>query len=122
VVVHLLLPIEYFNKTIGFDSQGRIINNNKMINTIESTLDSDQRVISFLDCGGLEKYNNIILQSFLFYSPQHIILVLNGNISEKEVNDQLKLLFILKKNFSIVVTHLDVLNEENINLIKKNVF
>ncbi len=91
------------------------------MNSWESTIDSSFKIISFMDCGGFEKYQATNLQSYLTYAPDYAMLVINANKQLNEIEDQIRLAIALKSNFCIIVTHTDLVDEKTLSKVIKTV-
>ena len=98
-----------------------MVNSGRVLNSWESTVDSSYKIISFVDCGGLEKYHRTNLQGYLSYAPDYAILVVAATRDPEELSWQIELAVALQSNFCIVVTHYDHASEKQIARITKSV-
>jgi len=106
---------------MGLDAAGNVLNNRKIINSWESNLDTSYKIISFVDCGGHEKYYRSSLQYYLSYMPDYIMLVISALKNHEDIKNQLELTIALQSNFSVIITHVDLVSEAQINHIIKYV-
>ena len=106
---------------MGLDAAGNVLNNHNIINSWESNLDTSYKIISFVDCGGHEKYHRSSLQYYLSYMPDYIILVISALKNYEDIKTQLELTIALQNNFSVIITHVDLVTEIQLNEIIKYV-
>lgn len=106
---------------MGMDASGNIMNNNKMINSWESMVDSSYKVISFVDSGGHERYHRSSLQYYLSYMPDYIMLIISAMNTHDDIKHQLEVTIALQNNFSVIITHVDRVSEPQLNRIVKYV-
>lgn len=100
---------------MGLDTAGNVMNNTKIINSWESMFDTSYKVISFVDCGGYEKYHRSSLQYLLSYMPDYIMLVISALKTYEDIKHQLELAIALRNNFSVIITHVDLVTEAQLN-------
>lgn len=106
---------------MGLDAAGNVLNNNKIINAWESMLDTSCKILSFVDCGGHEKYHRSSLQTYLSYMPDYVMLVVSALNVHEDIKHQLELTIALQSNFSVIITHVDSVSESQFNKVIKSV-
>ena len=85
-------------------------------------VDSSYKIISFVDCGGREKYHRSTLQNLLSYTPDYTMVCISAVMKNEDIRNQIEVAIALKCNFTIIITHIDLVDNAQINKVIKAVF
>jgi len=108
---------------LGFDSQGSVINNLKNGGSSwEEIVDSSTKILTFMDIGGHEKYTPKIVSGLCSFYPDYTIIVVSAvdgvtNITEQHLN----IACVFGMPYVIVITHVDLINENRLYELKNMV-
>nr|XP_036224780.1 GTP-binding protein 2 isoform X1 [Bactrocera oleae] len=102
------------HETLGFDSQGTIINYKyNELTTAEEISDRSTKLVTFLDLAGHRRYMRTTVQALLGYSPHYAMLVVSaGSGCTGTSKEHLSIVRALDMPFFIVVTKTDITSPE----------
>lgn len=104
-----------------FDDKGNILKSNSVFNSWENVIESSQKILSFIDCPGFDKYTSNNLQNLLSFNPDYSLLVVSAIKKCSEIQEQIKLAIALHSYFWIVITHIDESSTKILNDVLKTV-
>ena len=100
------IHIKSIKKILGFDEKGNILNSKRsLMNSWENTINSSNKIFTFLDTGGYKKHDKSILQMFLIFEPNFIFIVLDLNSSIDKITEMILEIKDLCSRFCVIFTH-----------------
>lgn len=109
---------------MGFDSQGNVTNHTEYGHpSWEQIVDMSTKVLTFLDIGGHEKYTTKVMSSLCSFYPDYALIIISAIEPLTAVTEQhLKLAYIFELPITIVITHIDLVSEAEVDNRKSDVY
>lgn len=90
------------------------------LNSQRSNVSESENLITLIDTGGHSKYQNTFLDAFMTLNPNYFFLVQSGLEVNNDFIHRLEVSVAFARQFGIVVTHADELNEkERVKIIQR---
>lgn len=78
-------------------------------------IDTNYKILSFVDCGGQQKYHRSSFQYLLSYTPDYTMVCISALMKNEGIKNQLEVAIALQCSFAIIITHIDLVDKSQIN-------